>query len=345
LPIGSGAADYKQAAPGYHYEFPRDYFSHPDYQTEWWYYTGNLKTTDGRRFGFELTFFRQAVARDADTSPWHIHDLYMAHLALSDLAGHRFYHEERINRGGPGIAGVDQQTGIIWNGNWQVQIEASKQSLRALNQQFAVQLDLNSAKPPVIHGKDGISRKAAGAGHASHYISLTRLIASGVIQLGGATLRVEGTAWMDHEFFSDSMDSSEAGWDWLSLQLDDKSEVMLYRLRHRDGTVDPYSSGTYIDAQGHPAFLTLNDFSMTPSTHTWTSTQTKGVYPIQWHVAIPSLSLDADITTPLVDQELPSDFGPSYWEGAIDVNGTRAGGPLHGVGYLEMTGYSAPFHM
>lgn len=344
LPISSGAADYKQAAPGYRYQFPRDYFSHPDYQTEWWYYTGNLKSADGRRFGFELTFFRQAIARDADASPWHIHDLYMAHLALSDLGGHRFYHDERINRAGPGIAGVDEQTGLIWNGNWQIQIAPPKQSLRALNEQFAIQLDLTSAKPPVIHGKDGISRKAAGAGHASHYISLTRLIASGALQLDGATLHVEGTAWMDHEFFSDSMDPTEAGWDWLSLQLDDSSEVMLYRLRHREGSVDRYSSGTYIDAQGNPTFLTLNDFSMTPVGRTWTSPQTKGVYPIQWHVAIPRLELDADITTPLPDQELPSSFGPSYWEGAIDVNGTRSGNRLHGVGYLEMTGYAAPMH-
>jgi predicted secreted hydrolase len=341
LAINGEAAHYKQAEPGYHYEFPRDYFSHPDYQTEWWYYTGNLKSANGRRFGFELTFFRQAVARDADTSPWHIHDLYMAHLALSDLNGHRFYHDERINRAGPGIAGVDEPTGLIWNGNWQVQIAAPKQALRALNQQFAIQLDLSSAKPPVIHGRDGISRKAAGAGHASHYISLTRLIASGNIEVAGATLQVEGTAWMDHEFFSDAMDTTESGWDWLSLQFDDHSEVMLYRLRHRDGSVDPCSSGTYIDAEGHSTFLSVNDFTMTPSGDTWTSPQTRGVYPLGWRVAIPRLALEADISTPLENQEIPATVGPRYWEGAIDVTGTRGGNRLQGVGYLEMTGYAA----
>src|SRR3954470_833698 len=187
LATGSVAQDYKQALPGYHYEFPRDHFNHPDYRTEWWYYTGNLKSADGRRFGFELTFFRQAVARDANDSPWHIHDVYMAHLALSDVSGRRFFHDERINRAGPGIAGVDESTGLIWNGNWQVQINETKQALRGLNETFTIQLNLAPAKPPVIQGREGISRKAAGAGHASHYISFTRLIAAGSIVLDGKT--------------------------------------------------------------------------------------------------------------------------------------------------------------
>lgn len=342
--LASGAAEWKQAQPGYHYNFPRDYFNHPDFQTEWWYYTGNVKSADGHRFGFELTFFRQGVARDANRSAWHIDDLYMAHLALSDVNGHRFYHDERINRAGPGIAGIDERTGMIWNGNWQVQMANSTQHLQATSETFSIQLDLASAKPPVIQGQDGISRKAAGAGHASHYISLTRLAASGNLRVNGQTLRVEGSAWMDHEFFSDSMDPTESGWDWVSLQLDDNTEVMLYRLRHRDGSVDPFSSGSYVDAQGRTQFLSLRDFRMTPSGRTWTSPQTRGAYPIQWHITIPRLGLEADVSSPLADQELASSLGPSYWEGAIDVNGTRFGAAIHGVGYLEMTGYSAPLH-
>src|SRR5215472_11352188 len=271
----SWAADYKQALPGYRYEFPRDNFNHPDYRTEWWYYTGNLKTNDGRSFGFELTFFRQAVARDASDSPWHVRDLYMAHLALSDLSGRRFYHDERINRAGPGITGINERTGMIWNGNWQVHLTEAKQTLHAVSSEYAIQLELTPSKPPVAQGRDGISRKAAGAGHASHYITFTRLLVSGTVTIGGATLHVEGSAWMDHEFFSDAMDLTETGWDWVSLQLADSSEVMLYRLRHRDGSVDPYSSGSYVDSQGHYTFLGLSDFTMTPSAETWTSPQTK----------------------------------------------------------------------
>jgi predicted secreted hydrolase len=334
------AADYKLALPGYHYQFPRDHFDHPDYQTEWWYYTGNLKSADGHRFGFELTFFRQAIARDADQSTWHIHDLYMAHLALSDLDDQRFYHDERINRAGPGIAGVDQSTGMIWNGNWQVQFTEARQTLRGLSDNFEIQLNLIPAKPPVIHGRDGISQKAAGAGHASHYISFSRLLTSGSIELNGARYAVEGTSWMDHEFFSEPVDTSERGWDWLSLQLNDNTELMLYRLRPKDGSVDPYSSGSYIDGQGHCLVLAAADFTLTPAGRTWTSDRTKGTYPIAWHIAIPKLGLEMDIGTPLASQELPGGIGPSYWEGAIDIAGRGGDGPFRGVGYLEMTGYA-----
>jgi predicted secreted hydrolase len=338
--IFAQASDYKLALPGYHYQFPRDHFDHPDYQTEWWYYTGNLKSADGHRFGFELTFFRQAIARDANQSDWHIHDLYMAHLALSDLDGHRFYHDERLNRAGPGIAGVDQSTGTIWNGNWQVQLTEARQTLRGLGENFEIQLNLAPAKPPVIHGRDGISQKAAGAGHASHYISFTRLLTSGSIQLNGAKYTVEGTSWMDHEFFSESVDTNQRGWDWLSLQFDDNTELMLYRLRHKDGSVDPYSSGSYIDAQGHCLFLAAADFILIPAGRTWTSERTSGTYPIQWHIAIPKLGLEVDIATVLANQELPGGIGPSYWEGAINIAGRGGSGPLRGVGYLEMTGYA-----
>jgi predicted secreted hydrolase len=339
--ISGQAADYRLALPGYHYEFPRDHFDHPDYQTEWWYYTGNLKSADGHRFGFELTFFRQGIARDADQSKWHLHDLYMAHLALSDVSGRRFYHDERINRAGPGIAGIDQSTGTIWNGNWQAHLTEARQTLQGLGENFEIQLNLTPAKPPVIHGRDGISQKAAGEGHASHYISFSRLLTSGSIKLNGSSYKVEGTSWMDHEFFSESVDTNERGWDWLSLQLDDNTEVMLYRLRHKDGSVDPYSSGSYIDAQGHCLFLASTDFTLTPTGKTWISNQTRGTYPIQWHVAIPKLRLEMDIATPLASQELPGGFGPSYWEGAIDISGQRGSGALRGVGYLEMTGYAA----
>jgi predicted secreted hydrolase len=339
--LASRAADYKSALPGYRYQFPRDHFDHPDYQTEWWYYTGNLKASDGHRFGFELTFFRQGVSRDANQSIWRIHDLYMAHLALSDLGGHRYYHDERINRAGPGLAGIDQRTGIIWNGNWQVQLTEAAQNLRGVDENFRIELNLAPAKPPVIHGRDGISRKAEGAGHASHYISFTRLVTTGTIQLHGTTYQVQGASWMDHEFFSESTDPGEIGWDWLSLRFDNNTELMLYRLRHKDGSVDPYSSGSFIDAQGNCHFLSLQDFSMTPAAETWISPETAGIYPIRWHVAVPGLHLQADITTPLANQELSGSVGPAYWEGAIDISGQQSGHSLSGVGYLEMTGYAA----
>jgi len=337
------AAQYQQALPGYRYEFPRDHFDHPEYKTEWWYYTGNLKSADGHRFGFELTFFRQAVSRDDELKgDWAVRDLYLAHLALSDLDGQRFYHTERLNRGGPGVAGASLELHKVWNGNWQVQWNNGEQRLQAISDDFSLDLVFNSRKPPVVHGQNGVSRKGAGAGNASHYISLTRLLTSGTIELNGKSYDVGGTSWMDHEFFSSGLDRDEVGWDWLSLQLGDNTELMLYRLRHKDGSVDPYSSGTYVDATGRATFLSSRDFSVTPEGESWTSPVTKAVYPIAWRIAIPSLALNLQISTPLASQEMTSgsNTGLSYWEGAITVSGTRDAKSIGGVGYLEMTGYA-----
>ncbi len=338
--ISSGAQGYKLALPGYKYEFPRDYFNHEDYQTDWWYYTGNLRALDGHRFGFELTFFRQGIAKVSSSNPWSLQDLWMAHLALSDVTAQRFYHEARLNRAGPGLAGVDAEKGLVWNGNWRAKIADRDEELQGVGEKFGFGLKLHSGKSPVIHGESGLTQKAEGLGHASHYFSLTRLLTTGSVDVGGATYQVEGTSWMDHEFFTGSMAADETGWDWLSVQLDDGTELMLYRLRHRDGSIDPHSSGSYVDAQGRTEFLSANDFAMTPGGETWASRATRASYPLRWHASIAKLGLEFDVTTPLRDQELAGSFGPSYWEGTIDVRGKRGGGALHGVGYLEMTGYA-----
>jgi predicted secreted hydrolase len=334
------AQDYQIAQPGYRFAFPRDYFNHEDYQTEWWYYTGNVKAADGHRFGFELTFFRQGVSRATLSRPWFVQDLWMAHIALSDITGRRFYSEERLNRSGPGVAGVDAQSGLVWNGNWQADISEQSEELRGVADKFSFALQLRPVTMPVIQGQDGISRKAEGAGHASHYFSVPRLLTTGSIELNGKTYQVEGTSWIDHEFFTGSMAANESGWDWLSVQLADGAELMLYRLRHKDGSIDPSSSGSYVDANGKSQFLSAADFAMTPAADTWISQATKATYPVRWQVSIPRLNLQLDVTTPLRSQELVSRFGTSYWEGAIDVVGSSAQSRLQGVGYLEMTGYA-----
>jgi predicted secreted hydrolase len=375
LPTAASAQSFQPALPGYHYSFPHDYFNHPDFQTEWWYYTGNLQTPDGHRFGFELTFFRQAVARAStkkdndrkisDTenvnatkkSAWDVHDLYLAHLALSDLTGGRFYHLERTNRPGPGIAGVDESTRRIWNGNWQIQWQNSDQLLQAVAENFQLKFTLHSEKPPVIHGENGVSQKSPGEGHASHYLSLTRLDTKGTITLNNENFPVTGVAWMDHEFFTQQLSTDQVGWDWFSLQLTDHSELMLFHIRRQDGSIDPYSAGTYIDPQGHSAHLTNSDFTLQPITDQFPSNQSSidrsaanryqsptsaASYPIHWKITVPKLNLDLEATTPLPSQELTgnSDITPTYWEGAITLRGTRTDARIAGMGYLEMTGYA-----
>jgi len=341
-------AQYRTALPGYHYEFPRDYFSHPDFQTEWWYYTGNVKSVDGHRFGFELTFFRHGVSRDpVNTAAWHINDVYLAHLALSDLDGGKFYHAERTNRAGPGIAGTSETLARIWNGNWQIHWEGDDQKLQGLDERFQFHLRLHSEKLPVIHGENGVSQKAEGAGRASHYISLTRLATSGYIELAGKRFEVSGTSWMDHEFFTHQLESDQTGWDWLSLQLADHSELMLFHIRRKDGSIDPYSAGTYVNANGRTVHLKASDFNLQPVAEKWTSPVTHATYPIHWIIALPKLGIALEAKTPLASQELTgkTTIAPNYWEGAIALTGTRDGKLLEGVGYLEMTGYDRAVQM
>lgn len=305
-----------------------------------------MKTKDGRRFGFELTFFRQGVSRDAETNgTWDVRDVYLAHLALSDLDGSRFYHAERTNRAGPGIAGANEKEGKVWNGNWSVEWKGNSQDLRALSKEFSLALQLQPEKPPVINGENGVSQKADGAGRASHYISLTRLDATGKIALGKKEFEVAGLAWMDHEFFTHQLDAEQTGWDWLSIQLEDKTELMLFRIRRADGTVDTHSAGTYVDAQGKAKHLSLQDFQMEPEGRRWMSPETRATYPIEWRIGVPKLGISMEITTELESQELAgrgAGFAPNYWEGAITADGKRDGVPVRGVGYLEMTGYDGP---
>jgi predicted secreted hydrolase len=346
--LQSLAAQYRVALPRYRYEFPRDHFSHPDFQTEWWYYTGNLKSAEGRQFGFELTFFRQAVSRDpTKTAAWDVKDLYLAHLALSDLDGGKFYHAERSNRSGPGIAGASETNGRIWNGNWQVQWEGGEQKLQAIQERFELHLTLHSEKPPVIHGEHGVSQKSEGEGHASHYISLTRLATAGSIELDGKKFEVSGTSWMDHEFFTQQLAAEQIGWDWLSLQLADNTELMIFHIRRKDGSVDPHSAGTYVDAQGKTTHLRDGDFVLEPFAERWKSPATGADYPVHWKIAVPKLGIELEAKSPLESQELTgkSKLAPNYWEGAIALSGKRNAQTMSGVGYLEMTGYDRPVQL
>lgn len=342
--VANSGPQYRKALPGYTFQFPRDYFNHPEFRTEWWYYTGNLQTHEGRRFGFELTFFRHGAGPEPRpaTGVWDVQDVWLAHFALSDPEGRTFHHTERLNRSGAGLAGAEP--GRIWNGNWQARWNLdstapagfSAKHLQAWAEGFSIDLTMRSAKPPVVHGLNGVSQKSEGAGRASHYVSLTRLETAGTLRAGGRDYAVTGLSWMDHEFFTHSLESNQSGWDWFSLQFDDGSDLMLYRLRRKDGTIEPSSSGTYVDAAGRSRHLRLQDFEAVPG-RSWTSPETKGTYPVAWTIRVPSLGMDLKLTTPLDSQELvgKSKAAPAYWEGAVTITGTHKG-----RGYVEMTGYA-----
>jgi len=331
---------WREAAAGYTFQFPRDHASHPEYRIEWWYYTGNVATASGRRFGYQLTFFRVGVDQaPVNPSRWAVRDLYMAHLAVSDPQGRRYRYDERLSRGGPGLSGAAADRYAVWNDDWRAGLNAQGQHvLAAAADRAAVELVLEPGKPPAINGTNGISQKGARPGNASHYYSLTRMPTRGTLVVDGERFEVEGESWMDHEFGTSFLEPEQQGWDWLSLQLGDGRELMLYQLRRSDGSRDPRSSGTLVDGTGRTTHLTAADFTLTPG-RTFRA-PSGAAYPVAWTVAVPSQQLTLDVTTPLDDQELATPgAGVTYWEGMIDVRGTARGAPVTGRGYLEMTGY------
>ena len=343
--VAPSVAQFRQALPGYRFQFPRDYFNHPDYQTEWWYYTGNVTAPDGRKFGFELTFFRQGMSRDSSpVSAWGLNDIFFAHFALSDLSGGKFFYTERTNRAGPGLAGASAKLQKVWNGNWSAVWTRGIEQLTALHAGYSLNLALQSQKPPVLHGENGVSQKSSGAGRASHYFSETRLAVSGALAFDSRSYAVSGFAWMDHEFFTHQLDADQVGWDWFSLQLNDNTEVMLFRIRKKDGTVDSFSSGTVVDSAGRSRHILSSDFHLSPEAESWLSPSSGARYPTRWQVDVPSLGLTLEATTPLQSQELvsTSKVVPSYWEGAILLQGKKNSAAISGSGYLEMTGYDRP---
>jgi predicted secreted hydrolase len=349
-PKTQDASPWRQATAGYKFQFPRDHASHPDYKIEWWYYTGNVKTREGRRFGYQVTFFRVGIDHTpTNPSRWAIRDLHMTHLAVSDDQGQRYRYAEKLSRSGPGLAGADTTRYNVWNDDWTAMLDAGEDAgggrrerhlLRASSAQASIDLMLDPGKPPAINGINGISQKGAQAGNASHYYSMTRMPTRGSISIDGERFEVEGDSWMDHEFGTSFLEPEQRGWDWFAIQLSDGRELMLYQLRRADGSRDPRSSGTLVDRSGKTTHLANADITLTQGRAQFKS-KNGAVYPIEWTVAIPSHRIDLKVTTPLNDQELSLErsTGIAYWEGMIDVSGTAAGAAVTGHGYLEMTGY------
>jgi predicted secreted hydrolase len=340
--VAQVAAQWKDAAPGYAFVFPRDHASHPDYKIEWWYYTGNVKSADGRRFGYQLTFFRVGVDfTPASPSRWAIRDLFMAHLAVSDVDRRRYRFSEKLSRGGPGLAGAETDRYYVWNEDWHTGLnDRGQHAMKAASRDAALDLVLDEGKPPVTHGINGISQKGAQAGNASHYYSLTRMPTRGTITIDGERFDVTGESWMDHEFGTSFLEPEQRGWDWFSIQMSDGRELMLYQLRRGDQSRDPRSSGSIVERSGKSTHLSSDQFTLTPGQRQFKS-KNGATYPIEWHIRVPSEQLELRVTTPIDDQELtllPS-TGIAYWEGMIDVAGTSAGAAVTGQGYLEMTGY------
>jgi predicted secreted hydrolase len=308
--------------------FPRDHGAHPDAALEWWYWTGHLSGEAGRTYGFQITFFR-------------LRDLHLAHFAWSDLSGKVFVFEEKTHLALPGIAGASTERLDVFNEDWSAREERGAQRLAARGKVGELALTLTPVKPPVLHGEGGVSRKGPGKDEYSRYVSTTRLEAAGSLTRSGKRESLTGTAWFDHEWGPGALPEGAAGWDWFALQLDDGSELMLYRMRLKDGTASPFSGGTFVPPSGAPRGVAWSDVRLSPVSR-WISPRSKAVYPAVWSLAVASIGLEATLTPLLADQELSTaqSTGVTYWEGACRVTGKKDGRPLGGRAYVEMTGYA-----
>jgi len=335
------------------FEFPKDHASHQEYRTEWWYYTGNLQSAYGNRYGFQLTFFRRRIVPlgseekwPEPASGWRTSQIYLAHAAISDLDEKQHLQVQDMGRGMPGIAGELRDKDIIhiFLKNWFVRIGPKDHHLKMVSDQFSFDLNLTPLKPAVSHGDKGYSRKGSSPERASCYYSLTRLKTRGQVTLAGKTIAVNGLSWMDHEFSTAPLEPGLVGWDWFSLQLSDNTEVMIYLLRQKGGGVNPASSGTYIPSRGNALRLEKEGIEVVV-TDIWNSPESGAIYPSGWQIRIPRLFLDLIVSPNLADQEMRTgeSTGVTYWEGSVSVQGLKKGDRINGRGYVELTGYARPF--
>jgi predicted secreted hydrolase len=338
----SGDADeaFERALLPRAFAFPADHGPHPGFRNEWWYVTGNLDGDDGRRFGFELTIFRFALSPTVpkSDSAWRTNQVYVAHLAVTDAEGERFFVAERYSRGAAGLAGARAEPFRVWIDDWEMAAQPSSKSwrLRASDDAFGIDLELTPLKPPVLNGIDGLSQKSADPGNASYYYSITRLQTNGTLRIGEQEYRVSGLSWLDREWSTSALADDQVGWDWFALQLADGSELMYYGLRLAGGTQDTASAGTFVNASGVATHLRADDLEITV-VDTWASPE-GGSYPARWRLRVPRFGLDLAVKPVIADQELFTTV--RYWEGAVDVSGEHGGTPINGRGYVELTGYA-----
>ena len=351
------AEDFKRALPGRTFSFPQDHFSHPEFKTEWWYYSGHLqrKDSDRKTYGYQLTYFRTGLKRETkvEKSKWSIQNLYFAHLALTDESKKRFEYREKISRGSLGEAGAtsyqkDEKPFRVWIEDWSLEGKGPAMQdhfLKAGDKDLGIELTLIPERNPVIHGQNGISQKAEGEGYASHYYSITRLRTEGKLFLEDREFPVRGTSWMDHEFGSAQLREYQVGWDWFSIRLENEIDLMIYQLRHQDRKIDPYSSGTIVFQDGSYRHLPLKEFQI-ETLNRWRSKKTGAIYPSKWRIVVPSHRAELMLTPTVKDQELITQESTrvTYWEGSVKVEGKYQGKPIKGVGYVELTGYGRPFN-
>lgn len=336
--------EFEQAVDARQFEFPQDHGPHLSFQSEWWYFTGNLSSSENEKYGFQFTIFRRATARDQPDldSDWASNQAYLAHVGLTDLQTEEYLVDEMYSRGALGLAGAQVQPFAVWVENWSATGSEGdcegclNLRITAETKSFSFDLKLTSLKPVVLQGDRGLSRKGEAKGSASYYYSLTRLKTTGSVTVFGQTKHVSGESWMDHEWFSSILGADYSGWDWFSIQLDDNRELMFFQIRRRDPKEHPIKYGVIVDQRGIAQQIAPQGIHFTHERQ-WTSISGESQYPVQWQIEVPQQNLMLRIEAAIDAQERSDSF--RYWEGAVVVSGTENAKQLAGRGYLEMTAY------
>ena len=336
-----GTLDFEKAIDLREFNFPEDHGAHPEFLTEWWYYTGNLFTEEGRHFGYQLTFFRRAISDQQSSdrlSNWASDQVYFAHFAVTDTSRNEHYVFDEIARGSANLAGTSiDPLFSIWLKDWEInQISENQFSMVAEVDDLKIDFILTDLKGIIFHGNSGLSQKGEEIGNASYYFSQTRLETVGIVQILEEEFAVQGYSWMDHEFGTSTLGSDQIGWDWFSIQLDDNSEIMMFQIRDENGGISPFSSGTIIGPGGFTKNLQSSDFTI-EVLETWENSDGI-VYPSKWRIISEENNINLEVKPLIKDQEIDLFF--RYWEGAVRVSGMNDGVPVAGYGYVELTGYA-----
>ena len=326
-------ADFKCAHRPRAFRFPYDHGSHPDFKTEWWYVTGNLRSTGGRRWGFQITIFRQGLMRTGarDENPWKATNLYLLNTAISDIKRDRFLYFRDLARAGPGICGAKIGILDVWMKTARMAMNKNMLYLSYKGSTFSLHLSCRPLLPPSLNGDQGLSRKGPRPCQATYYYSLPALKTEGTLQTPEGRFVVSGISWFDHEFGTNQLAPDQAGWDWVSLHLSDGSHLMIYRIRKTNGNIEPASSATFIGPGGKPTCLYADQFQLVPLPSSESTIY--GIrYSLKWQLEIFSLRLKLTLSPWMKTQAWPGNKkgGIPYWEGAINVKGLKDGNLITG---------------
>jgi len=337
---GADTEGYSIADKPVEFIFPQDHGAHESFRNEWWYFTGNLYDEDGRRFGYQLTFFRIAISPvTADReSAWATSQIYMAHLAISDVENGEFYCFEKLERGALGLAGFADEGFKLNVKDWSITGTDSGDfpwQLYAEIDDITLAIEVEPLKDIVLEGDNGLSRKSLEEGNASYYYSITRLETEGYIEIDGQKYDVSGLSWLDREWSTSALSEDQAGWDWFSLQLEDGTDIVYFQLRYRDGSAYPYNEGLIVAADGGVNSLGTGDIPL-KVTETWQS-PSGAIYPVEWEAEVIPLGRTFIISAVFPEQEL--NLSTRYWEGAVNIYNKEDPGKVIGTGYMELTGY------